>query len=257
MSLAGSALRRYGGLNCCLYRKFSATETDNDRKIKSFIQRVKELNFCSTPSIFLPLKINGLTYGYLPRKLEILLLTKFSDKFMLVKDSTSENLVLTLSPIVYAMSLWDRTAAIANVTGELRRMGLINGWRDELLPVTDSFSNNPAFLIERAAIHLFGMKAYGIHVNGIVRDTTTGNVTKLWVGKRSSTKATFPGMFDHIVAGGLPYGINPINNVIKECSEEANIPAKLACRAQAVGAVSYSNIDEEGRLDRNIHPSTN
>lgn len=25
----------------------------------------------------------------------------------------------------------------------------------------------------------------------------------LWIGKRSQTKATFPGMLDHLVAGGL------------------------------------------------------
>ena len=34
-------------------------------------------------------------------------------------------------------------------------------------------------------------------------------------------------MLDHIVAGGLPYGIKIFENVIKECGEEANIPVEL------------------------------
>ncbi len=72
------------------------------------------------------------------------------------------------------MDLSGRTAAVANVTYQLKLEKLIVGWRDELLPVVTKFSDKPAFLIERAAIHLFGMKAYGVHVNGFVRDSKTG-----------------------------------------------------------------------------------
>ena len=124
------------------------------------------------------------------------------------------------------------------------------GWRDELLPVVATFSGKPALLMERAAMPLFGFKAYGVHVNGFVRDKTTGEVSKLWVAKRAKDKSTFPGMLDHIVAGGQPYGISPADNVIKECGEEANIPPSLASKARAAGAVSYMNIEKSGRLKR-------
>ena len=67
------------------------------------------------------------------------------------------------------------------------------GWRDELLPVVATFSGKPALLMERAAMPLFGFKAYGVHVNGFVRDKNTGEVTKLWVAKRAKDKSTFPG----------------------------------------------------------------
>lgn len=69
---------------------------------------------------------------------------------------------------------------------------LITGWRDELLPVVDSFSDSPVLLVERAAIPFFGFKAYGVHVNGFVRDAETNKIM-LWVAKRSKTKSTFPG----------------------------------------------------------------
>lgn len=38
-----------------------------------------------------------------------------------------------------------------------------------------------------------------------------------------------------------PHGISCIDNVVKECEEEASIPQELARRARAVGAVSYTS----------------
>lgn len=46
------------------------------------------------------------------------------------------------------------------------RQGLIEGWRDELYPAVQSFHDEPAFLIERAAAPHFGIKAYGGWVVG-------------------------------------------------------------------------------------------
>ena len=66
------------------------------------------------------------------------------------------------------------------------------GWREELLPVVASFSGSPVLLMERAAVPWFGVKAYGVHINGYVKDPITGEVS-LWVAKRSKTKSTFPG----------------------------------------------------------------
>ena len=42
----------------------------------------------------------------------------------------------------------------------------------------------------------------------------------LWVARRSINKPNWPGKLDHIVAGGQPYGISVMENVIKECEEE-------------------------------------
>ena len=88
-------------------------------------------------------------------------------------------------------------------------------------------------------------------MNGFVRDSH-GAISHLWVAQRSKTKSTFPSMLDHIVAGGQPYGISPMENVIKECGEEANITPELARSARPVGAVSYCGVDRHNNMKRDV-----
>uniref|UniRef100_A0A0E0QPP6 Nudix hydrolase domain-containing protein n=1 Tax=Oryza rufipogon TaxID=4529 RepID=A0A0E0QPP6_ORYRU len=83
-------------------------------------------------------------------------------------------------------------------------------------------------------------EAYGVHMNGYVEKESQ---KFLWIAKRSDTKQTFPGMLDHLVAGGLPYGISCEENVIKECEEEAGIPRSISSNATSVGAISYMDIE--------------
>jgi len=139
-----------------------------------------------------------------------------------------------------------RTDAMAEIIRVLRAQGLIPGWRDETYPVGVSFSAPALFEIERAAVPLFGFKGYGVHLNGYVRD---GDQLKLWVGKRSKSKPTGPGKLDQIVAGGQPVGLGLKENLIKECHEEANIPADLVRLARPAGAVSYTTFRPEGLRD--------
>lgn len=144
-----------------------------------------------------------------------------------------------------------RSKEIARINNELRAKGVIKGWRDELFPVSDSFCSSPIALIERASVPHYGVQAYGVHVNGFIRHPQSGQITHLWAGKRASTKSTYPGMLDHIVAGGIPYGISVAENVIKECSEEASIPEELARTAtQTANSISYNYADSEGNLKR-------
>lgn len=83
------------------------------------------------------------------------------------------------------------------------------------------------FSLERAAAPYFGIKAYGVHMNGYVEKD---GEKFLWIGKRSDVKQTYPGMLDHLVAGGLPYGISCKENIIKECEEEAGIPRSISTK---------------------------
>ena len=87
------------------------------------------------------------------------------------------------------------------VLTQLKGAGVISGWRDELYPVTPAFDSPPALLIERAAAPHFGIRAYGVHINGWVAGDD-GRPASLWVARRSPTKQTWPGKLDHIVAGG-------------------------------------------------------
>ena len=100
----------------------------------------------------------------------------------------------------------ERTNAVAVATLQLKNEEMIKGWRNELVPVVSAFSSPVAFAIERASYPYFGIKGYGVHVNGFVRGIT-GNIDKIWVATRSKKKSTWPGMLDHIVAGGIVNGI--------------------------------------------------
>ena len=56
----------------------------------------------------------------------------------------------------------------------------------------------------------------------------------------------YPNMLDNMVAGGQPIGLGLIENVIKECAEEADIPANLAAQARPTGAISYTYETADG-----------
>lgn len=136
-----------------------------------------------------------------------------------------------------------RTKAVGQVMEQLRRDGVVNGWRDELYPVSETFYSSPQFLMERAAVSLLGALEYGVHINGLVQETLHDE-PKMWIARRSKTKSKFPGMLDHLVAGGQPAGLSLMENVIKECEEEAGVPAELAKDGiRAAGAISYEGWD--------------
>ncbi|MEK7245772.1 MAG: DUF4743 domain-containing protein [Pseudomonadota bacterium] len=136
-----------------------------------------------------------------------------------------------------------RTRAVAEVLENLRAKGEIRGWRDEFYPVAVAFSAAPLMTLERAAVPLFGVLAFGVHLNGVVG---AGPALRMWVARRSLSKPTGPGKLDQLVAGGQPTGVSLIDNLIKECAEEAAIPPDLARRAMPIGAVSYITARPEG-----------
>ena len=136
-----------------------------------------------------------------------------------------------------------RTQAVAEVLEALRAKGEIQGWRDERYPVAPSFSAAPLMTLERAAVPLFGVLGFGVHLNGVVG---AGPALCMWVARRSLSKPTGPGKLDQVVAGGQPAGVSLMDNLIKECGEEAAIPPALARRAVPIGAVSYTTERPEG-----------
>ncbi len=136
-----------------------------------------------------------------------------------------------------------RTRAVQEVLKDLVRTGRLRKLRHEPYPVGTGWGRQPLLSVDRAVVPLFGIEAYGIHVNGFVR--ARGGL-KLWVGRRAKDKATAPGKLDHLIAGGHPYGIGLADNLVKEAKEEADMPERLARQAVPVGAVSYRLRNEEG-----------
>jgi 8-oxo-dGTP pyrophosphatase MutT (NUDIX family) len=136
-----------------------------------------------------------------------------------------------------------RTQAVQSSMQELRDQGLIVGWRDELYPMCHSFYEPPIFLMERAAVPFLGGLEYGVHLNGLVGDESSDTV-RMWIARRAKTKPTYGGMLDHMVAGGQPAGMSLMENIIKECLEEAGVPEEVTrSRVKAVGAISYETYE--------------
>ena len=156
---------------------------------------------------------------------------------------------LRLAGRLQVAPLEEASEAVGRAMAELRDLGVISGWRDELYPISAGFHKEPLLLLERAAVPFFGVQAYGVHVCAFVRDA--GGGLSMWVARRSLDKPTWPGMLDHLVAGGQPHGISPGDNVVKECMEEANLAEDLARHAIPAGAVSYEYLQDEG-LKRDV-----
>jgi hypothetical protein len=129
-----------------------------------------------------------------------------------------------------------RTRAVGDVMLRLREEGWFPGWRGEDFAVAPSFHAPPLLQLERAAARAFGVRCYCVQLNGIAeRD----GELRTWIARRSPSKPVGAGKLDQIVGGGQPVGISLRDNLIKECAEEASIPAALAREARPVGAVAY------------------
>jgi len=109
-------------------------------------------------------------------------------------------------------------------------------WRNETFDVARRWGEPPIFRLDRGAVPFFGVRAYGVHLNGYRRD---GDQYSLWIGRRASNKQIDPGKLDNIVAGGIGNGYGAAATLVKEAEEEAAIPAALIARAAPVGALTY------------------
>ena len=119
--------------------------------------------------------------------------------------------------------------------------------RKELCPVMEHLGGTNLLRIDRAWLESFGVKSYGVHINGYV-DTPDG--PELWVGVRAKDRQVAPGKLDNMVAGGLPVGLTIEENLIKEAAEEASVPEELARAATPAGIISYMfNTDSGIRRD--------
>jgi len=133
-------------------------------------------------------------------------------------------------------------AALPDIARTLSQQGLYR-WRDEAFDVRATIDGPVLARIDRGALPAFGIQAQGVHVNGIV---TRPDGPHIWIGRRAKDKALDPGKLDHIVAGGVPAGLDAMQTLVKEADEEASIPADLAGRAMPVGVIRYTMLRNEG-----------
>jgi 8-oxo-dGTP pyrophosphatase MutT (NUDIX family) len=200
----------------------------------SLLDRIHACNNGGDLDAYLPFMVEGVRVGWVHREFAPALV-RFPDIFAIGEEA------VTLSPGLDGYQA--RTRAVDAPLRALDRDGWFSGWRDEPYPVATGFHDPAFFEMERTAVQRFGVSAYGVHVNGFVRD---GDRLSLWIGRRADDKPTYPGQLDNMVAGGQPVGLGLMENVIKEAGEEAAVPPDLAATARPVGAITYLHEDAGG-----------
>ncbi|KAJ5593100.1 NUDIX hydrolase domain-like protein [Penicillium hordei] len=173
--------------------------------------------------------------GYIPR--EIVEKIQWSDSWSI--DHHQQTVTLTtLATATVDM----RSLVIEDTLKATRKSGVISileSWRDENFPVYGP-EGEVLLEIERCASALFGIVTYGVQLLCYAGDKQD---LRLWIGKRSERKQTYPGMLDSTAAGGLGTGKLPIEALICEAQEEASIPEEIVrIKVKPMSHITYFHV---------------
>jgi len=122
------------------------------------------------------------------------------------------------------------TASMSELANRLRQGGFIPGWRNEEFSWIDH-NGHAYFRLERAAFRTLGLRSTASHINGFTKE---GN---LWLGRRSESKRTDPGLLDNLAAGGIAADETPWVCAVRELWEEAGVPPQLSNHITPAGKV--------------------
>ncbi len=136
----------------------------------------------------------------------------------------------------------DDPAALPAWAQTLAEAGLYP-WRDEPFDVRAAPEGPVLSQVDRGALPILGIEAVGVHMNGLVQRP---DGLHMWLARRAMTKLLDPGKLDHIVAGGVPAGLDPAQTLEKEAAEEAALPAALVATATHQGVIRYTMKRPEG-----------
>ena len=134
------------------------------------------------------------------------------------------------------------TDALQAASAALARRGRFR-WRDELFDVRSDSSGAVLTTLDRGALPLFGITAWGAHLNGLVHRSGGWHV---WIGRRADDRPLDPGKLDNLAAGGVPAGLSPEQTLVKEAQEEAGLPPSLLGEPERVETIRYALERTEG-----------
>ncbi|CAB3364682.1 Hypothetical predicted protein [Cloeon dipterum] len=167
-------------------------------------------------------------------------LARFPEVFLVHSD------VVELNPAFRDYN--ERSAKVDAVLRRFRTDGAfiaLKGWREECYEVRAAFSKCPLLKMDRSATCLFGIRQYGVDINGYVLCPERGMC--VWLQKRAASKQTWPGKLDNMVGGGLSVGFGILETALKEAAEEASIPRSiLDQKLTPAGSVSFFFESERG-----------
>ncbi len=136
-----------------------------------------------------------------------------------------------------------RSAAMAEVVRALEKEGIVRGWRDELVSVSNHYAEPELLRMERAATRHFGLMAYAAHLSGF---TLREGRTHAWIARRAASKPIDAGKLDNLVGGRIAAGFTVDETIRKEAWEEAGIPPGLLEGLYCTGAVRVEYTVPEG-----------
>nr|POF01031.1 uncharacterized protein CFP56_20979 [Quercus suber] len=98
--------------------------------------------------------------------------------------------------------------------------------------------------IERFASGLFGITSRGAHLVAYTRED--GQISKLWIARRSKHLYSYPNMLDTTVAGGIKSGVSPLETIVEEAHEEASLPGDfIRSQVRSRGVISHMSVTKE------------
>ncbi len=176
---------------------------------------------------YVPFLIGGKRYGRMKKDNAAFLLEE-TDLFAALGDG------LALADRFADFST--RSEALKQATLALSARQKRSALRREMYAIVEKWGDEPLAQIDRAAVPWFGVRAWGVHVNGFVRKE---DGIHLWIGERAANLVAYPGKLDNMIGGGQPIGLTPEENLCKEAKEEAGIDAALALTARKVRTMNY------------------
>ncbi len=197
---------------------------------------LKYINACNNAQVqdFIPFYIETHQVGFIRPAFAHLLL-KYSDTFIF------ETKGILLNPKIQGFKA--RTQAFSELIQDFFERKYLANIYNEAYPIYARGIAEPLCCIDRFSASYFGIRAFGQHLNGIVK---TAKGVDLWIAKRAKGRVLFPDKLDNMVAGGLPYGITHQQNLIKEGFEEAGMSEDLCKKAHAVSVITYNAETEKG-----------
>ncbi|MSO96811.1 MAG: DUF4743 domain-containing protein [Rhodospirillaceae bacterium] len=199
----------------------------------SFLDKIKRCN-ARDLARYRPFLIEGARFGFVTPE-RCAGLTQFGAVFDVRADH------VTFAPPLDTVD--KRTQALAAIVPELSASGAFLKPSGELYGVKNNWAEPEQLRIDRALVPGFGFRAFGVHVNGFVRRPSG---IHLWIGTRAMSCRVEPGKLDNMVAGGQPAHLSLMDNLVKECGEEAGLDESFARQAQPTGTITYSFDAPEG-----------
>jgi len=223
----------------------TSSDVEEAQLLQDALYRIRKVNYLpeDIKASLMDFTVDGKMLGrVVPSTAQMLCNVDKTNPVFCIQEKSPGSSYLTLTEQA-GTTMASRTNAINRIMKSLEEQGIVKGWRDEDYPVQPSFYEETLFGVERSAASLLGVMEYGVHINGIVQ--SEDGPPKMWMARRAADKSKYPGMLDHIVAGGQPVGLSLLENVVKECEEEAGIPEDMArAGIQDAGAISYEVYSE-------------